>query len=255
MSRLRICFALLILVLASSSSLLAHRAEPISTEFALPFAPKAGDFKLFYEYLRQRNGGSDQAIPGFELEFGVRPRLQINVGFPILRAREDRGAPAVSGGGKLELGARYLLLGGESRSFALSFQGTVEAPTGSRRLVGDATELSGGIFLDRNLTDRLVFHSNTTWGTTAGGSERPERILEYNNAVVWFATFHWLPVFEVLGRTETTTGRTELALQPEVIYHANPHLEVKVGLPVGLTHATPDIGVRAQVNIIWGGPR
>lgn len=255
MTRIKVCLVLLLFTLSGASPLLAHRAEPISTEFAQPFEPKAGDFTLLYGYLRHPNGGNDQALPELELELGVAPRLQLNVGFPILRSREDAAAPSLTGGGKLELGARYLLLGGKSNSYSLSFQGTVEAPTGNRRLVGDATELSGGIFLDRTLTDRVIFHSNTIWGTTVGGSEEPERFLEYNNAVVWFATFHWIPVLEVLGRTDTATGRTELAIQPEVIYHANPHLELKLGLPVGLTHSAPNIGVRAEAAIIWGGPR
>lgn len=255
MTRMKVCLALLLSTLGGASPLFAHRAEPISTEFAQPFEPKAGDFKLLYEYLHLRNGGNDQALPELELELGVAPRLQVNVGFPVLRSKEDSAAPSLTGGGKLEVGARYLLLGGASRSYSLSFQGTVAAPTGNRLLAGDATELSAGIFLDRTLTDRVIFHSNTIWGITAGGTKRPERTLEYNNAVVWFATFHWIPVLEVLGTTETTSGRTELAIQPEVIYHANPHLELKLGLPVGLTHAAPNIGVRAEAAIIWGGPR
>jgi hypothetical protein len=56
-------------------------------------------------------------------------------------------------------------------------------------------------------------------------------------------------VLEILGETETRTGETRLALQPEIIFWANRHWEFKVGLPIGLTSATPGIGVRAQVTI------
>jgi len=44
-----------------------------------------------------------------------------------------------------------------------------------------------------------------------------------------------------------------LAAQPGVIYSLNHHLELKFGLPMGLTDATPQLGVRSQIAIIWGG--
>ncbi len=77
----------------------------------------------------------------------------------------------------------------------------------------------------------------------------------WDRRIVWFATYHWLPAFELLGDSNTDTGRTELAAQPEFIYHVNPHLELKLGVPAGLTGTTPRIGARAQVAIIWGGPK
>ena len=65
----------------------------------------------------------------------------------------------------------------------------------------------------------------------------------------------WIPVLEILGRTNTHGGNTELAVQPEVIFYAGAHVELKVGVPVRLTSTTPRIGVRAQMAIIWGGPQ
>lgn len=255
MSRRRSYFVLLFLMLGCSRPLAAHRAEPMSTEFALPFQPKAGNLKLIYEYEREGGGASEHAIPELELELGIAPRWQINIGHPVLRIKEGREEPATVVGGKLEIGARYLLLGGATRSYAVSLQGTVEAPTGNRRVVGDAPELSAGLFVDRYLGERVRLHSNMSWKTTAGGRQKVARVFEYNHAVVWFATLRWIPALEVLGRTNTATGTTELALQPEVIFYTGPHVELKVGLPVGLTSATPGIGVRAQIAIIWGDPR
>ncbi|HUU12864.1 MAG TPA: hypothetical protein VM182_04030 [Terriglobia bacterium] len=40
-----------------------------------------------------------------------------------------------------------------------------------------------------------------------------------------------------------------------MIYSLNDHLELKFGLPLGLTDATPRLGVRSQIAIIWGGER
>lgn len=255
MPRGRTSFLALLILLAESSPLVAHRAEPISTEFALPFEPKAGNLKVIYEFEREAPGENEQAIPELELELGMAPRWQINLGFPLVRVKEDPVEPAIWGGGKLELGTRYLLFGGATRSYAVSLQGTVEAPTGNSALVGDAPELGAGLFVDRYLTDRVRLHSNLSWKTSVGGTQEVERVFEYNQAVVWFATFRWIPVFELLGRTDTATGATQLAVQPEVIFYGGPHLELKVGLPVGLTATTPTIGVRAQLAILWGGPR
>jgi hypothetical protein len=59
-------------------------------------------------------------------------------------------------------------------------------------------------------------------------------------------------VVELLGATDTATGRTELALQPELIYSISPHWELKVGAPFGLTQSSPGIGVRAQIAWVFG---
>lgn len=244
---------LLIVTLACPNSLLAHRAEPISTEFALPFEPGKGNLKFTFSYDRLGRGASEFALPEVELETGVVPHLQINVGIPVVRDKEGSDEPATSTVGKLKLGGRYLLSGGRTRRYAFSFEGSVAAPTGNRNVVGDATELRGGLFYDLFLSDRWVTHSNFSWSTTVGGRQKVERLFEYHNAVVWFATYHWLPVFELVGASDTASGRTDLAAQPEMIYHASNHFEIKFGLPVGLTATTPRVGVRAQIAIIWGG--
>lgn len=231
----------------------AHRGEPISTEFALPFAPGAGNWKIQYEFEREGRGASEQAIPESELEIGLFRRLQVNVAFPLLRVDEGPGEESQVFGGKLEAGARYLLFGGEGRRFAVSLQGEVEAPTGPSRLLGDATEIGAGIFTDRYLARKVRLHSNLLWKSSVGGSQEVERTFLYDHALVWLASHHWAPVVELNGATDTATGETLLAVQPEVIFFASHHLELKVGLPIGLTRATPDVGVRFQVAILWGG--
>lgn len=231
----------------------AHRGEPLSTEFALPFAPGTGNWKIQFEYEREGPGVSEQARPETEIEIGLFPRLQVNAGFPLRRADEGPGQPPRTFGGKLELGARYLLFGGEDRRYAVSVQAEAEAPTGPSRLAGDAPELGAGIFVDRYLGQKFRLHSNLLWKTTIGGQQEVERIFKYDHALVWFASRHWAPVIELNGETETATGNTRLSVQPEVIFFATHYLELKAGVPLGLTASTPDIGVRFQVAIIWGG--
>lgn len=231
----------------------AHRLEPISTKFAVPFGPKAGSFEVTYEFEREGRGASEHSIPEAELELGITRRLQTNVGYPLRRIKEGPDEPARLVGGRVEAGARLLLAGGGVKSYAVSLQATVEAPTGPHDLPDAATEVGAALHIDKYLGERLRFHSNLGWATTVGGAERPERVFRYANALVWMATLRWNPVLEVLGQTETRTGKTRLALQPEIIFWRNQHLELKVGVPVGLTSSTPGIGVRAQITILWGG--
>jgi hypothetical protein len=219
---------------------------------ALPFEPGTGNQKVVYEYEREEAGVNRQALPELELEFGAISRWQFNLGFPLVRVKEGADEPATMAGGKLELGGRYLLFGGGDSNHAVSVQGTIEAPTGNRDLFGRAAEIGPGLFVDRYVGRRLRLHSNLSWRTTVWGGEAPERVFEYHNAAVWFATSRWFPVLELLGATNTGDGDTEFAVQPEVIFRASPHLELKFGVPLGITAQTPDIGVRAQVSFLWG---
>ncbi len=77
----------------------AHHLEPISTEYALPFAPKAGAWEITYEFEREGRGANQQALPEVELEIGLFARLQFNLGFPLLRRKEGLGEPAPVVGG------------------------------------------------------------------------------------------------------------------------------------------------------------
>lgn len=230
----------------------AHRLEPISTEFAVPFVPGAGGAEITYEYQRQGNGASEHLIPETEIEVGLVPRLQVNLGYPLLRIKEGADEPAQVVGGRFEVGGRYLLFGGAVDRYAVSLQAGVEAPTGSSQVVGDATEVNAALHVDNYAGERVRLHSNLGWSTSIGGTERPERVFRYANAIVWMASLRWNPVLEILGETETRSGETALAIQPELIFWANRHLEFKLGIPVGLTSSTPAIGVRAQIAILWG---
>jgi len=244
-----------LLVLLLSARLFAHEAEPISTEYAIPFDPGGGNQHIQYDYDREGSGGSVHDIPLLEIEFGVWRRWQVNLGFPVTRVKESSDEPAALAGGRLEIGTRYLLMGAEDKNYAISFQGTLEAPTGNRRLFGDAPSLSPGIYVDRYLGKHLLLHSNTNWTSTVGSANYPERAFEFRNAVVWYASKHWDPVLELLGSTNTDNGQTQFAVQPEMILHAHHHLDLKFGVPLGTTSATPHFGIRAQVCIHWGMDR
>jgi len=243
---------LLSIALAAAPGLWAHRLEPISTQFARPFEPRTGSLEINYEYERRaRERLRTHLIPRAELELGITRRMQISIEMPLIR-QESGAEPAVVGGGHLEIGFRYLLVGGPFRSYAVSINSFVAPPTGNRRLTGDATEAGVTVHFDKEFGERALFHGNYGWSTTLGGSEERERIFHYKSALVVPVTLRWNPTIELLGETNTATGRTELAIQPEMIYYVSPHWELKLGVPLGLTRSSPGIGARAQITWIFG---
>ena len=230
----------------------AQLAEPILTKTAIPFVVGAGSVKLEYTGGIGRTEAGSQAIPEATLETGVVSGLEFLARFPLLRVTSWSGGPTVVGGGQLAIGARYLLAGGVERSYAISVQTIVEAPTGDTQLVGNATQVMGGVLLDWRPTSRIVTHSNIVFNRSVGGTLRQSAFLEYSNAVVWTAAGHFLPVFELVGSSNTITGRTQLIGQPELIVPIGRHFELKAGLSLGLNSETPHIGLRTQVAWFWG---
>lgn len=230
----------------------AQVAEPILTKSAIPFVFGAGSVKLDYAGGIGRTGGSSQVIPESTLEAGVRDGLEVLVRFPLLRVNVQPRDATVVGGGQLAMGARYLLTGGADRTYAISVQAIVEAPTGDTRLVGNATQVMPAVFADWRPMSHVVIHSNLTFDRSIGGAGPSAADLEYSNAVVWRAMTHIAPAFELAGSTNTITGRTQLVALPEMILQAGPHLEWKVGLQRGLNAGTPHLGLRAQLGWFWG---
>ncbi len=244
------CFLFMALFVAPGAR--AHRLEPISTQFARPFEPRTGSLEINYEYERRaRERIRTHLIPIAEFELGITRRVQFSVEMPLIRQKSGDD-PALVGGGHLEIGFRYLLVGGPFRSYAVSINSFVAAPTGNPRLAGDATEAGVALHFDKEFGERAFLHGNYGWSTTIGGSEQRERRFHYKSALVVPLTLRWNPAIELLGETDTATGRTELGIQPEMIYYVSPHWELKLGVPLGLTRSSPGIGVRAQVTWIFG---
>ena len=238
------------LMAIAAAALRAQTAEPILTRLALPFAPGAGGIKLEYAGGIGSSGGSSQVIPEATLEAGIVNGWEILLRLPLLRVRFSADSTAI-GGGQLAFGARRLLTGGARRSYAVSLQAVVETPTGDRRLVGDATQVMPALLADWQPVRKLVVHSNLTFDRSVGGT-RPAAFLESQNAVVWRPGGRVVPVFELVSSTNTLQLRTQAIAQPELIVRAGAHLEWKAGLQLGLNSATPSVGLRLQLAILWG---
>jgi hypothetical protein len=226
--------------------------EPILTRSAVPFDVGAGNAKLDYVGGLGRSGGNSQAIPEAMLEVGIQSGLEVLVRFPLLRV--SRGNSSVVGGGQLATGARYLFTGGSAHTYAVSVQTVVEAPTGDTQLVGDATQVMPSILAEWRPLHRLALHSNFTFDRSIGGSRRAE-FAEYANAIVWQPTKRLFSVFELVGSRNGFTGQTQLVAVPEIIVRAIEHLEMKAGLQLGMTSATPAVGLRIELAWSWGRPR
>ena len=230
----------------------AQNAEPLLTKSAIPFVRGEGAIKLDYVRGIGQSGGNSQVIPESTLEAGVLSGLEVLVRFPLLLVRPVPGGPAVIGGGQLALGARYLLTGTGARSFAVSVQTIVEAPTGDTKLVGNSTQVISGVLADWRPISRLAIHSNMMFDHSVGGTGRTSSFFEYANAFAWSASRHVVLVFEIAGSADTITGRTQLVGLPEVIVPIGQHLELKAGLSPGLNSETHQLALRTQVAWHWG---
>ena len=236
--------------LFASGCLFAQTAEPILTKPAIPFGPGGGSLKL--DYAGRIGGAGSQAIPAAFLEIGVQPGWEVILKFPLLRVAYP--GSVVIGGGQFAAGARHLLAGGADRSYAISVQGIYEAPTGDSQLVGDATQLMAEALAEWHAGRQIVLRSTLTFDRSVAGGPKAS-LIEYAGAVEWLATARIVPAFEVVSSTDTFTSRTQAAALPEAIARIGPHFAWKAGLQLGLTSATPALGVRAQVEWRWGERR
>jgi hypothetical protein len=150
------------------------------------------------------------------------------------------------------LGSRHLLAGGADRAYAISAEVTAETPTGDTRLSGNATEVIPALLADWHPVSQVAMHSNLRFEHSIGGTGPASAFLEYATAVAWLVDTRLAPVFELVGSTNTITSRTQLVAQPEVILRTGQHVELKMGLQLGLNSRTPPVGVRAQFAWLWG---
>jgi hypothetical protein len=230
----------------------AQIAEPIFAKSAVPFLPGSGSVKLDYVGGIGSSGVNSQVIPQTTLEAGGFEGLEFLAKFPLLRASPSLGAPAVIAGGQTTIGARYLLLGGAKRSYALSIQGVVESPTGDSQLVGNSLHLTPTLLGEWRPTGQIVIYSNLAFDRPIGGIGPKSAFFEYAHAVGWEIATHLVPLFELVGSTNTFNGRIQLVGQTELILRSGPHWEFKGGLALGLNSQTAHLGLHAQAAWFWG---
>ncbi len=243
-----VCFAGLLFTSLPASSQIE---EPILTKSAQVFAPASGSLKLDYAGSLINNGASSQIIPEFTLQQGLANRLEGILRFPLLRFQPESGS-AVIGGGQVAIGAKYLLTGGPEANATISVQGVIEAPTGDSRLVGNATQVMSEIVADWHLTRRLISYTNLAWDSSFGGTARHMSFIGYDTTLALARRRRLIPALEFAGSTNTSNGRTQAVIQPDILFRKGAHFEFKLGVPAGLNAISPTLGIHAQLAIFWG---
>ena len=241
-SSLRRCCAIAILFCCAEA--FAHDSEPINTEFAAPFARGSGNIQFGAQYFRGEE--SYDAVP-IEFEWGFAHRMQFSLSAPL--TRKDAAGRTDIRPGNVEVAYRYLLAGGGHRRFAVSLNPEITLPVGDKRVAERAFEVGGAVHVDFHPARRLWTHLNLGYETPVARFEEKEKIFFYRFAAMYHASKFVQPVLEVVGEREFTEGVTRLAVVPEVILSPNHRWEIKAGVPLGATGASPDVGL--QVQITW----
>ncbi len=232
------------IVLLLSVCALAHDTEPINTNFASPFARGAGNLQWRVQWFR--NYAAYDLIP-IEFEYGFAPRQQFTAGIAVSHARF--GSQSYNRLGNLDLEYRLLLAGDNSRRYALSVNPTLELPIGDKRVADSAWRAGGTVNLDTHPAKKWWTHTNVGYSTQMAHISEREKLVAYNNALVYAAKESVRPVVELVGQTDLAQHATQVAVVPEAIVAPNHHWEIKLGIPVGLTESTPSIGM--QVGVTW----
>ncbi len=225
----------------------AHDSEPINTEFAAPFARGSGNIQFGAQYFRDES--AYDVVP-VEFEWGFAHRMQFSVAAPFTRREED-GRTDVRPG-NVEIAYRYLLAGGSRRKFAVSINPEVTLPVGDKRVAERAYELGAAIHVDTHPLRRLWTHANLGYETPVAHFEQKDKIFFYRFAAMYHASKFVQPVLEVVGEREFREGVTRLAIVPEVILAPSHRWEIKAGVPLGVTRATPDAGLQLQITWKFG---
>lgn len=248
MFRTALRLAALAILLAGAAA--AHDSEPINTEFAAPFALRAGNVQFGFQYFR--DGGNYDAVP-LTFEYGFAPRMQFSIDAPL--SRLDTATNTYVRPGNIELGYRYLVAGANECKFALSINPVLTAPSGDKRVSDSAWE--GGLFvhLDTHLSEQWWTHTNVGYETPFANFEAKTKDLVYRFAAMYEAHERVQPVLELIGDHEYLTGTSRTAIVPELIFAPSHHWELKAGVPLGLTHDTPHVGLQIQVTWKFGEGR
>ncbi len=242
--RLRVLFALVLF----STVAFAHDSEPINTNFAAPFARRAGNLQFRFQYFRLRE---TYDFADTEFEYGFAPRQQVSIGFPMTRL-DGPGVTHIRPG-NLELGYRLLIAGENRRRYALSINPFLELPTGDKRVSERSFAAGGTLNLDTHPLPKVWTHTNLGYETPIARIEEVrEKLLIYNFAAMYEASEAVRPVLEIVGRHDLTSKRTDVYVVPEVILAPNHHWEIKAGLPIGATSSASSVGVQLQLTWKFG---
>jgi hypothetical protein len=245
------CFTLLLAPVAAqsqdaSAEARAETVEPILTEETLPNELGEWDLRVSCVYERDRTESPRNCLRT-QVFFGVAPRwgVELEAALPNLfgdRPEEPRG--------ELETTLKYLLRAPGERGPALVL--ALETSFALSRPESSEEGLLGlqPTFAFLQTVGRTTWQGNVGYAVKPGGSG-PEKKAVYNLslAVPW-RHGRWHALAELAG--SSGDGSSAIAFSPGLKYGFGGGNFVALGLPVGLTSSSPDIGLVFQVQFSLG---
>jgi hypothetical protein len=221
-----------------------HDSEPINTNFAAPFARGAGNLQFKLQVFRKL--ATYEMLP-VEFEYGFAPRQQFSLGMALMKSQD--GSQTYYRAGNMEFGYRLLVAGNNQGKYALSINPNLELPTGDKRVAEKAWTAGGTLNLDTHFSEKWWTHTNVGYSTQVARIADREKLLVYNNAVMYETGSRVWPVLEVIGETDLAAHQTRVAIAPEAIWAPNHEWELKAAVPLGLTQAAASVGL--QIAVTW----
>lgn len=244
----RFLFCVWVFAVGVCSVAFCHDKEPLNTNFAAPFARGSGNLQVKLQYFHNLNSYEFSPV---EFEYGFASRQQLSVGTAIVRS--DDGNHLHFRPGNLEVAYRLLVAGDNRRKFAVSINPELELPTGDKRVSERSWTAGGTINVDTHPARRWWTHANVGYFTQVARIEEREKLVVYHSAVMFDAHAAFAPVLEVIGETDIASHVTKVAIAPEAILSLNHRWEIKIAIPLGVTSATPNVGVQLGVTWKFGG--
>jgi hypothetical protein len=235
---------------SGSRDAFAHEKEPINTEFAPPVEAPIFHFTASRFATTE---GTLLTLPALSMEAPIGPRIQFELGIPILRSEPNNG-DATTNFGDVGFGLRYQLVPEHRRGILPDIDVNFEMslPTGDRTagLGGEAWESSVGVFLTKYVGHSILFGNFSYAGEIPRDDTERENHFEFATAMVHSVSGHVHPTVELFGDRNATEGTTEAYAAPEVIFTLPKGWEVKAAVPIGLTATSDDYGVQVKLSYL-----
>jgi len=220
----------------------AEFVEPILTEETLPNELGEWDLRVSCVYESDRTE-SPRNCWRTQVFFGIAPRWGVELEAALTNAFGDRPEDAR---GELGTTLKYLLRAPRGRGPALALALETEAALSRPESSEEGLVEFQPTFAFLQTLGLTTLQGNVGYAVRPGGSE-PEKKAVYNLsfAVPW-RQGRWNALAELAG--SSGDGSSEIAFSPGLKYGFRGGNFVALGVPVGLTSSSPDIGLVFQVQ-------
>jgi hypothetical protein len=240
--------ALILLCPAVAGAQVAEREEPIQELFVgeTVFVQERGEVQLTTTFDGRKNADEKAWRTAQLVQYGVTDRLELDTELPFVSGREST-ALRQAGLGDIEVG---ILMGLARRihAGALSVGLRLRLPTGDEaRGHGEGETVPEPIVIFAKAFGSAQLHASAEVGFANKGTPKE---WTYGAGVV-VPTGHWRETLEVDARHEGDENR--LLLTPGLYFKPRRAFEIGIGIPVGLTQRSSDVGAVVLATVEMGG--